>query len=348
MELLFIIFIYIFGTIFWSFASVVISRIRNNEKWIFMWRSHCISCNNTLQARDLIPIFSYVFSRWKCRFCNDKISSLYPILEIVMWTLFALSAYFFVDISLLLSWDNIEIFRIFFILYTSFLSIIYVFYDILYLEIPEGIMKLLIFPLFIILALQTAFWINLLPFFHTTQNLMWLTQFISITASFIILLWFYIVMLNPLKNDTLDKIKDFWVIIASYLILFVLHKMWYDLSNIPILAWTASALTIFTFFFLQIILSNYKALWWWDLRIWIFMWLLLWLNYSLFWVICSYLFGSIIWLWVVFSQYIKQLESDKDVLNTMIPFGPFLAMWIFFTAFFYKDMANIFESLIIF
>jgi len=349
MEILFIIFIYILGTVFWSFSSVVISRVRKKEKWIFMWRSHCTSCNNILQARDLVPIFSYVFWKWKCRFCGAKISAIYPILEIVMWTVFALWAYFFVDFNSLLMWNNIEFFRLFFILYISFFSIIYVFYDILYLEIPDTIMTLLNFPLFIILSLQTAFWWYLLPFYRITPELTWQTQIVSIIASFIILLWLYIVMTKQIKSsEKLDSAKDFWIIIISYVILYFLHYFWFDLSEIPILAWISSVLVIFTFFFLQIFLSNYKALWWWDLRIWIFMWLLLWLNYSLFWVMSSYMFWSIIWLIIIFVQHIKQLNSTKKIINSVIPFWPFLAMWTLFVVYFYKDLSKVFYSLILF
>jgi len=348
MELLFIIFIYLLGAIFWSFSSVVISRLKKDEKWIFMWRSHCTTCNHTLWTLDLIPVLSYIISWWKCRHCGDKVSALYPILELTMWAIFALGAYFFVDLNMLLMWSYIEIFRLFFILYISFFTVVYVFYDILYLEIPEWIMKLLIFPLFIILSVQTAFNWHLLPFFSKAYNLVWQTQIISIIVWFIILWWLYVVMTKPLKDTKLDTIKDGSIIIFSYLIFIALNKFGYDISEIPVLAGMFSALVIFTFFYLQVILSNYRALWTGDLRIWIFMWMILWLNYSLFWIISSYLFGSVIWLMLMFMQNIKQLDSDKNELNTIIPFGPFLAMWILFVIYFHNEIAMTFDSLLLF
>ncbi|MCT4616987.1 MAG: prepilin peptidase [Candidatus Gracilibacteria bacterium] len=347
MELLIIIFIYILGTIFGSFSSVVISRIRKKEKGIFMGRSHCTSCNTTLQARDLIPIFSYVFSRGKCRFCNQKVSALYPILEIVMGTVFALGAYFFVDLNYLIMGNSIEFFRLFFVLYISFFSIVYMFYDILYLEIPETVMKLLIFPTFGILALQTVFNTKLLPFFDNI-NLVQSTQVISIIISFLILIGLYMVMTMPLKNDKLDTLKDFGIIIFSYILLFILHSFGFDLSNIPILNGILASLIIFAFFFLQYYFSNGKAIGGGDFLIGIFMGLLLGLNYGFFGIICSYLFGSIVGLGVVFRQYLRQLNSDKDLINTIIPFGPFLAMGMFFVIYFHKYLGDIFGELMFF
>ena len=82
METLFYIFLFIFWTLFGSFASVLIYRLKSGEKWIFLWRSHCKTCNRTLSALELIPIFSWLFSLWKCRGCKQKISIIYPLLFI--------------------------------------------------------------------------------------------------------------------------------------------------------------------------------------------------------------------------------------------------------------------------
>lgn len=46
-------------------------------------RSCCPKCNSTLQFYDLLPIFSFVSSKGKCRYCKQKISVTYPLIEAV-------------------------------------------------------------------------------------------------------------------------------------------------------------------------------------------------------------------------------------------------------------------------
>ena len=93
--------IYIISFIFWiifgSFISVLVWRIKNNEKWILTWRSKCPKCQHTLWVLDLFPIFSYLFLWGKCRYCQNKISIIYPILELVTWLTFVFITYFFVS-----------------------------------------------------------------------------------------------------------------------------------------------------------------------------------------------------------------------------------------------------------
>ena len=44
-------------------------------------RSHCMTCGYQLRWFDLIPLFSWLFLRGKCRKCGAKISAQYPIVE---------------------------------------------------------------------------------------------------------------------------------------------------------------------------------------------------------------------------------------------------------------------------
>jgi prepilin signal peptidase PulO-like enzyme (type II secretory pathway) len=140
MQTFFLVSLFIFGLLFWSFSSVIIYRIKSWEGWIMTWRSHCGTCNKILQAIDLIPLFSWIFNKWRCRQCKAKVSALYPILELSTWTLFALIWYFLIDYNLIFLADFGEITKLFFWLLIWFISIIYIFYDILFLEISERIL----------------------------------------------------------------------------------------------------------------------------------------------------------------------------------------------------------------
>ena len=49
---------------------------------IFWMRSFCPKCRKTLLGRDLIPVFSWIALRGRCRHCSAPISFLYPLIEI--------------------------------------------------------------------------------------------------------------------------------------------------------------------------------------------------------------------------------------------------------------------------
>ena len=63
-----------------SFLNVVIFRLPKGESISFP-PSHCSECKTRLKPLDLIPIFSYLFLRGKCRTCNTEISTQYPMIE---------------------------------------------------------------------------------------------------------------------------------------------------------------------------------------------------------------------------------------------------------------------------
>lgn len=77
-----IIFIVLFGICIGSFLNVCIYRIAREESISFP-PSHCTSCGYQLKAKDLVPVLSYIFLGGKCRFCKEKISIKYPLVEIL-------------------------------------------------------------------------------------------------------------------------------------------------------------------------------------------------------------------------------------------------------------------------
>lgn len=90
MDLYYFIVLFIFGTIFGSFFNVVGWRLPRGES-IVKPRSHCTKCKHELTCIELIPVFSYVIQKGKCRNCHDKISLFYPIFELVTGLLFGIS-----------------------------------------------------------------------------------------------------------------------------------------------------------------------------------------------------------------------------------------------------------------
>lgn len=343
-NMIFVVMLFILWIFFGSFASVIIHRIKSGESWILFWRSHCPECNHILWAFELIPIFSFLKNFWKCKYCKKKISYIYPILEFSFWIIFALVWYFLIDFNLLLTWNIVEIFKLIFFLFISFFSLIFVFYDILFLEISEKILLFLIIPTILVLIGQTFF-----PDFYIipTLNSASIYNFdILIYASLITIFW--IIWLYTIMLRQLDEIYDFGIL-ALIIWTIILFKQFFtiEFSEIPILSAFIWALAIFIFFFLQIVISKWKWMWWWDLRIAIFIGLIFWINFAFIWTMIGYIAGSIIWVWIIiFTKFLKKkkfldkLKKQENLADTQIPFWPFLAIWLFVVLFFQNEIID--------
>ena len=72
--------IFLLGIVIGSFLNVCIFRIPKEESISFP-PSHCGNCNTRLKGKDLVPIFSYISLKGKCRHCKEKVSIQYPLIE---------------------------------------------------------------------------------------------------------------------------------------------------------------------------------------------------------------------------------------------------------------------------
>lgn len=84
-----VILIFVFGIVIGSFLNVVILRLPHGRKT--NGRSECPHCHNVLSAGELVPIFSYLWLKGKCRHCRTKISRRYLYIEIISGLLAALT-----------------------------------------------------------------------------------------------------------------------------------------------------------------------------------------------------------------------------------------------------------------
>lgn len=152
MEIVYTVFALLFGLVFGSFFNVVGLRVPMKES-IISPPSHCTRCNRRLTALDLVPVFSYLFLRGKCRSCGAKISWIYMMTELVTGLLFAFTV-----------WHlrfNVELFVA--LIFISLLIIIVV-TDIAYMLIPNKIL-LFFLPLLMIgriLSPLSPWWDSLL------------------------------------------------------------------------------------------------------------------------------------------------------------------------------------------
>lgn len=132
-------YIFIVGILLGSFFNVVGIRLADRES-IVRPRSHCPNCEHVLNWYELIPIFSYIVQRGKCKKCQLSISRIYPLFELLSGILFVSAPVFF-------GW-NTELFYIF--VFTSLCLIISV-SDVYKQLIPN---KVLLFFLFAYLICQ--------------------------------------------------------------------------------------------------------------------------------------------------------------------------------------------------
>lgn len=79
---------FILGTIVGSFLNVVGLRYISGRT--VGGRSSCPNCNTELEVLDLVPIFSYIFLRGKCKHCGERISVQYPLIEVLTGLVFVL------------------------------------------------------------------------------------------------------------------------------------------------------------------------------------------------------------------------------------------------------------------
>jgi prepilin signal peptidase PulO-like enzyme (type II secretory pathway) len=119
------IFVFILGLIIGSFLNCVILRTYKEESFVF-GNSYCPKCKHNLSSWDLLPVISYLFLRGKCRYCSNKISIQYPLVELSTAIIFT-----FVYLQIGLSLELIYLLTILTIFIVIFV------YDLKYYIIPD-------------------------------------------------------------------------------------------------------------------------------------------------------------------------------------------------------------------
>ncbi len=81
---------FLLGLCVGSFLNVAIFRIHEGES-VVRGRSKCQSCEEPISPRDLVPVFSYLILKGRCRRCQSILSWQYPVVELVTGVLFLLA-----------------------------------------------------------------------------------------------------------------------------------------------------------------------------------------------------------------------------------------------------------------
>jgi leader peptidase (prepilin peptidase)/N-methyltransferase len=91
-EVFLIIIFAILGLEVGSFLNVCIDRLPQNKSIVFP-ASHCEACQHKLGAKDLIPVFSYLRLRGRCRYCQASVPRRLFWVELATGVVFALLAW---------------------------------------------------------------------------------------------------------------------------------------------------------------------------------------------------------------------------------------------------------------
>lgn len=98
--------LFVLGLCFGSFVNALVWRTKQQAKSpkqrsesptklsILSGRSQCTNCGHSLSAIDLVPVLSWVTLKARCRYCGQKISAQYPVVEIIGSLVFVLSYFF--------------------------------------------------------------------------------------------------------------------------------------------------------------------------------------------------------------------------------------------------------------
>jgi len=137
--------LFIFGSFVGSFLNVVADRTskqvtakKKDKKEFnpFKGRSKCDNCGEKLKVKDLVPVFSFISIKGKCRYCQAKLSLLYPISEILTGLTFLGLAFYLnlFEVGTLIAWLS----YLYLVITISFMLIIF-FADIKYQIIPNKV-----------------------------------------------------------------------------------------------------------------------------------------------------------------------------------------------------------------
>ncbi len=123
--------VFVFGLIVGSFLNCVIYRLeigRVRQLADLRGRSFCPGCKHKLGFWDLVPVFSFLFLKGRCRYCQKPISWQYPLVELATGLLFVLAT---LEITTMVAIQSFYYFVL-----ICFLIVIFV-YDLKHYLIPD-------------------------------------------------------------------------------------------------------------------------------------------------------------------------------------------------------------------
>ena len=151
MSILSIVFLGVTGLAVGSFLNLCIDRLPRRQS-IIKPPSHCDNCGQMLGVFDLVPVFSYLCRRGRCRYCDARIPVRSLVVEISTGLIFALFTWHFgLGIQLAMALVYVSMFLVIFVV------------DLEHLIIPNRV----VYPGMIIALVFSGFWAGFEGFWPT-------------------------------------------------------------------------------------------------------------------------------------------------------------------------------------
>lgn len=122
-----------------SFLNVVVLRIKAGKQFV-KGRSSCPLCKHELGPSELVPMFSWLMQRGRCKHCAEAISRQYPVVEFITGVLFALS-YVAITPQGPIEWVQFVLW-----LYILSSAVVLAVYDLRWMILPDKVLLPIIIP----------------------------------------------------------------------------------------------------------------------------------------------------------------------------------------------------------
>jgi prepilin signal peptidase PulO-like enzyme (type II secretory pathway) len=270
---------FIFGLIIGSFLDCIANRSFSNLS--FLGRSFCDHCKKTLPVYALIPVLSYLFLKGKCSFCHKKISPESTLLEIITGLLTAFILFTSLPPQVLsLEWGSLIILG------------------------SELIFKLFAVYVFIVVFI-TDIKSGLIPDRITYPSIIFSIVFLISISAFKVGLFYFSLKNSQLGQYLLPPNSDYFYRHTEFLLL--------DLG------WAlGSGIAVGLFFLILILVTRGRGMGGGDMKLGVFIGLVLSFPNSLAAIMLSFLLGSVFGIILIASKVKK--------FGQTIPFGPFLSL----------------------
>lgn len=291
------------GLIVGSFINVVTIRYKpedQNLKKAISGRSYCPHCQRKLAWFDLIPVLSFLFLRGKCRTCSKKISWQYPLVEIITSTVFVF-------------------------LTAKVLSLNFFSYYVSSFQPDYSWIPLVILLWFFYAGIIITVSIIDLKHYILPDKIIFPAIIVAVLAN--LSFW----LLESFGRFRFPKGGINFLGPASRLL---------EITKVIPINYLLGALVFSGFLFLIYLLSKGRAMGFGDVKLGIFLGLILGFSASILALAISFIIGA------AFSVVAIVLKKKK--FGQHVPFGPFLGLGSLVAILFGEDIINFYLSLIIF
>lgn len=245
---------YILGICLGSLTKVLADR--SLTKKTFWGRSYCDACKKQLAWYDLFPVFSWVFLKGKCRYCKKKLSTGYPLVELLMGLLVALIFDKFVPVNFLELGLQDQVLAALSVIYYSAVLII------------------------LVAVFITDFKTGYIPD-RITYPAIWATLGFLLVLTAIKVYFLY----ESLKSSQIGK-----YLLPPHSNYFYMHAL--DLAQ-PLFYGALMALVLGLFFYILIVITKGKGMGGGDLKLGVFLGLVFGFPYAIVVLMLSFLLGSL-------------------------------------------------------